>query len=182
MEAMTLLPRSRPLTEADLEAMPDDGHRYELIDGALVVTPAPSLRHQAVLRQLTLRLSPQVPPRHTLLFAPFDVGIDEHTVLQPDLLVARDEDLDARRLNGPPVLAVEVLSPSTRRLDLTLKRARYEAAGCAAYWVVEPEAPAITAWHLLAGEYVETARVRRNQVLEVEQPFPLRLPIAEIVT
>jgi Uma2 family endonuclease len=181
MDAMTLLPRSRPLTEADLAAMPDDGHRYELIDGTLVVTPGPSLHHQGVLRQLTVLLLPQVPPGHTLLFAPFDVRLDEYSVLQPDLLVARDEDFDSRRLNGPPVLAVEVLSPSTRRIDLTLKKARYEAAGCAAYWVVDPETPSVTAWHLVAGEYVETARATGDEVLDVDRPFPIRLPVAELL-
>jgi len=61
MGAMAVLPRSRPLTRADLASMPDDGHRYELVDGALVVTPAPSIRHQAVLAALYHLLRQQCP-------------------------------------------------------------------------------------------------------------------------
>jgi hypothetical protein len=67
-------------------------------------------------------------------------------VLPPDLLVARRTDTTERNLPMAPVLAIEVLSPSTRLIDLNLKRARYEAAGCSAYWVVDPELPALTAW------------------------------------
>jgi len=84
-----------------------------------------------------------------VLFAPFDVALDEHSVLQPDLLVARRSDFTARDLPTAPLLAVEVLSPSTRRVDLTLKLSRYESAGCPSYWVVDPDPPALRAWELL---------------------------------
>lgn len=84
MVAMTLLPRSRPLTRADLDAIPDDGHRYELLDGVLLVTPAPSLEHQRVARELFLLLHAACPEGLEVLFAPFDVVLADDTVLQPE--------------------------------------------------------------------------------------------------
>jgi len=130
MGTVTTLPRRRALTRDDLDAMPDDGHRYELIDGALIVTPAPSPRHQIVLAELNDVLRRACPADLLVLFAPLDVALDESSVLQPDLLVARRSALTERDLSSAPLLAVEVLSPSTRRIDLTLKRSRYEAARC----------------------------------------------------
>ncbi len=171
MTVMTTLPRSRPLTRADLEAMPDDGHRYELIDGVLIVTPAPSWPHQRALARLHLILS-RVLPRHLeMLFAPFDVALDDRSVLQPDLLVAPIADFTRRDLPTAPLLAIEILSPSTRRIDLVLKRSRYESAGCAHYWVVDPDEPRITAWALVDGAYAVVADVAGGERFAVAEPF-----------
>jgi len=181
MGTVTTLPRGRPLTRADLEAMPDDGHRYELIDGALVVTPAPSYRHQDIAGHVYLILSAACPDDLKVLFAPFDVALAEDTVLQPDLLVAHRGDFTAGDLPVAPLLAVEVLSPSTRRIDLTLKRSRLEAAGCKSYWVIDPEGPAVTAWQLVDGTYVETANVTANEPFAAELPYPVEFLPSELV-
>ncbi len=171
MDSMTLLPRSRPLTRADLATMPDDGHRYELIDGVLLVTPAPSYDHQDVVGQLYLLLSARCTSGLKVMLAPFDVAISDDTVMQPDLLVARRSDFTRRDLPTAPLLAVEVLSPSTQRFDLMTKRGRYEAAGAASYWVVDPTAPSLVAWELVDGEYVEVARVEGEQEWSASAPF-----------
>jgi Uma2 family endonuclease len=180
MEAVTTLPRSRPLTRADLEAMPDDGHRYELIDGALIVTPAPSLSHQRVLAALYRLLHHACPAELEVLFAPFDVALADDTLVEPDLLVARRCDLTERELPTAPVLAVEVLSPSTRRIDLTLKRDRYREAGCASYWVIDPAGPEVTAWELRGGEYVLVTRAAGTARCEVRSPFALSFTPAQL--
>ncbi|HEY3003229.1 MAG TPA: Uma2 family endonuclease, partial [Kribbellaceae bacterium] len=80
MTVQSGLPWGRPLTADDLESMPDDGHRYELIDGALVVTPAPSPQHQIVLVNLLVRLNAACPPDLRVLCAPLDVAISDDTV------------------------------------------------------------------------------------------------------
>jgi Uma2 family endonuclease len=108
-----------------------------------------------------------------VLFAPFDVALDEHSVLQPDLLVARRSDFTARDLPAAPLLAVEVLSPSTRRVDLTLKLSRYESAGCPSYWVVDPDPPAPRAWELREDHYVEVAHVTGEERYDAERPSPV---------
>ena len=100
-----------PYTVAGLEALPDDGHRYELIDGALVVSPGPSWPHQSVVVELTSLLHGVCPRDLRVLTAPFDVRPDEFNNYQPDVLVARYAELGEKYLRAAPVLAVEVLSP-----------------------------------------------------------------------
>lgn len=182
MGSVTTLPRSQPLTRADLDAMPDDGHRYELIDGVLVVTPAPSMPHQRVVTRLWRLLDEACPDDLEVFVAPFDVAIAADTVMQPDVLVARRRELTQRDLPAAPVLAVEVLSPSTHRVDLTLKHSRYEAAGCASYWVVDPLEPALTAWDLVAHRYVKTASVSGADSWLASQPYPASIRPRDLVS
>ena len=110
MTAMTTtsgIPHGRPFTVDDLEAMPDDGNRYELIDGTLIVSPAPAVRHQKVLLQVAIRLDAVCPDDLHVFPAPFAVRPSDDTELQPDVLVARDADLTDKLLPTAPVLAVE---------------------------------------------------------------------------
>lgn len=169
MERVTTLPR-RPLTVDDLASMPDDGHRYELIDGTLIVSPSPSLRHQRVHSRLMKLLLVACPPGLDVLSAPLDVVLADDTSVQPDLLVVAD-DLPGPKVVEPPILAVEILSPSSRLVDLNLKRARYERAGVPSYWVVDPDELTLVAWELREGEYVEVAAVAGDEVWQAERPF-----------
>ncbi|MEG9227702.1 Uma2 family endonuclease [Aeromicrobium sp. Sec7.5] len=181
-EVRTGLPRGRALTRDDLDAMPDDGHRYELVDGVLIVSPAPRRVHQRASLRLTVLLDAAVPPDLEPLAAPFDVALSDDTVMQPDLVVGRNADFTERDLPVAPVLAVEVLSPSTRGIDLLLKKDRLERAGCAHYWVVDPEEPSITAWALTEGAYRQVARAVGDEAFEVAEPFDVRVVPAELVT
>ena len=175
MDAMTLLPQSRPLGRADLDALrddhPHDGHRYELIDGVLVVTPSPSYEHQSVVLELYSLLRPVCPGEMKILVAPFDVSLADDTVMQPDLLVARRADFTHRDLPIAPLLAAEILSPSTTRFDLTLKRSRFESAGVASYWVIDPVELQLLAWDLVDGHFVEVADVRGDECYSASLPF-----------
>ena len=181
MTLVTTLPFGRPLTRADLEALPDDGHRYELIDGSLIVSPAPRVRHQDVVGNLYLLLRAACPPGRKVMLAPLAVALADDTEVQPDLLVAPRSQFTERELPGAPLLAVEVLSPSTRRVDLLLKRDRFESAGLPSYWLVDPDEPSITVLELRGGSYQEVARVSGAQSCEVTQPFPVRLVPAELL-
>lgn len=102
--------------------------------------------------------------------------------MQPDVLVARKVDLTQRDLPTAPVLAVEVLWPSTRRVDLTLKRSRYEAAGCASYWVVDPLEAALTAWDLREDAYVEVASVSGSDSWRASWPYPVDVRPTDLVS
>ncbi|WP_456696570.1 Uma2 family endonuclease [Aeromicrobium sp. P5_D10] len=176
------LPRGRPLTRADLDRMPDDGHRYELIDGLLIVSPAPSPTHQRAAFKVALALHPTCPLGLEVFLAPLDVSLGDDTVVQPDVLVARSSDLTERDLSAAPVLAIEVLSPSTRGYDLLLKKDRLQRAGCAHYLVVDPEIPAITAWALHDGTYVEVASANGDQEFRVTKPFPVTAIPAALIS
>jgi Uma2 family endonuclease len=116
-----------------------------------------------------------------VLVAPLDVGYTENTVLQPDVLVASRTDLGERNLEGVPRLAAEVLSPSTRHLDLAFKRSRYEAAGCPSYWVIDPSVPSIVCWELTDGTYLEVARADGNERADMTQPFPVTISPADLI-
>ncbi|MEU4393669.1 Uma2 family endonuclease [Kribbella sp. NPDC023855] len=172
--------RSGPLTRDDLDRMPDDGHRYELIDGTLIMTPGPSVRHQDVVLNLAILLKAACPPDLKVLVAPFDVVISADTIMQPDLLVARRDDLTERDLPMAPLLAVEVFSPSTRRYDLMMKFSRLEAAGCPSYWVIDPDTPELIAWELRDGTYAQVAKATGDEVARLTAPFEVRLVPADL--
>ncbi|WP_109508384.1 Uma2 family endonuclease [Nocardioides speluncae] len=180
MGAVTILPRSRPLTEVDLETMPDDGHRYELLDGTLIVSPAPIVKHQRVSMELSVLLYAACPPDLEVLAAPTDVRLAVDTVLQPDLLVARKVDLTEKNLPAAPLLAIEILSPSTRLIDLNTKKARFELAGCASYWTVDPDSLTLTAWELQDGTYAEVATVTGDESWTAQHPFPVTVTPSQL--
>jgi len=182
MDAVTTLPWSRPLTRADLETMPDDGHRYELLDGALLVTPSPSPLHQTGVQRLWRLLEDARPSDLRVFVAPLDVVLADDTVLQPDVLIARHSDVTDLALLAVPVLAVEVISPSTRRIDQLLKPARYAASGIEHYWVVDPVEPSLTAYELdPQGTYREVAVARGSEPYEASRPFAVSIIPAHLV-
>ncbi len=178
------LPHGRPLTADDLEHAPEDGHRYELIDGVLIVTPGPTPPHQSVQLRLALLLHPLLPPDLRVLMAPLDVLLAPDTVVQPDILVARFADFGPKNLPAAPVLAVEVRLPSTALIDSNLKKARYERAGILSYWIVDPDPddPVVTVFELSEdGRYVERASVRGGDSIALDRPFPVTLVPVDLV-
>jgi Uma2 family endonuclease len=110
------------------------------------------------------------------------VRISATTVLQPDLLVAARDSFAAENLPGVPLLAVEVLSPSTRHIDLGLKRSRYEAAGCPSYWVVDPDIPSLSAWQLKDGRYGDADIAVGHEALALRCPFDVTVVPSALVT
>lgn len=175
------LPWGEPLTVDDLDAIPDDGHRYELIDGTLLVTPSPVTVHQLAVIRVAMMLTAAAGPSFLVLPAPFDWVVDEVTKFQPDVVVAQRSDVGEARLERTPLLLVEVLSRSTRLADLTLKRSAYEAAGVSEYWIVDPGVPSLTVLRLTGEPYVEVATVRGEQPYESDLPFPVRVVPSDLV-
>ncbi|MGI8677867.1 MAG: Uma2 family endonuclease [Jatrophihabitans sp.] len=174
---MTVMPReSRDWTVDDLDELPDDGLQYELLDGLLLVTPAPIPDHQRFARGIFRLLDAGCPAdRFEVFFAPLDWRPDPWTSLQPDVLVAARDRIGPKNITEPLALAVEVLSPSTRRKDMVLKRSKYQDAGVMSYWIVDPDGPAVTAYDLRNGKYVEVGAAIGDETIEVELPFPIRI-------
>lgn len=183
MGLMPTMPRSRPLTLEDFEEIRDvdDGHRYELIDGVLVVTPSPVPVHQRVVTRLWHVLSSAAPTGYEVFVAPLDIRLAADTVVQPDILAATAASIAESRIEGPPVLAVEVLSPSTRHFDLSLKHARYEAAGCPNYWVVDPHEPRIRCWHLSSQGYQLVADAIGDQMTVPTEPWQIVFSPSDLI-
>lgn len=176
----------RPFRRADLDAMPDDGRRYEIIDGTLIVSAAPSRLHQRAVLSLAILLHGACPPEFEVLVAPFAVGLADDTEMQPDVLVGRREDFTDRDLPGPPALAVEVLSPSTRLFDTHVKRERLERAGTPAFWVVDPVAKPdearLVVWELgPKGRYRQVADVTGEEEFSASLPYPVKVVPAALV-
>ena len=128
-----------PWTADRIRALPDDGMRHESIDGALLVTPAPSRGHQRAVLALIRRLDPYVREQAVgeLVVSPADVELDPWTLVQPDLFVEAP---------GGLLLAIEIVSPASAHADRHLKRIRYQRAGVREYWVVDADARIIDRW------------------------------------
>lgn len=181
MGAMAVLVASQVWTREDLEHLPDDGQRYEIIDGVLVVTPSPLSRHQFVLSGLYDAMRAACPDHLRVVFAPLDVVLGDDTVLEPDLLVARRDQFDRRGLPARPELAVEVLSPSTLVIDRGIKREAFERAGVPAYWLVDPDGPSLTAYELAGEDYAQVAHVTGDESWTAARPFEMTLTPARLL-
>ncbi len=157
---MSLLARS--LTYDDLKQIPPDNYRYEILDGELIVSAAPNRKHQRWSGTLydSLRERQQAGVGEAY-YAPVDVRLfrdRENPIVQPDLLFILTDHIEIYGpdlVEGAPDLIVEILSPSTRTIDLTRKAALYAEAGVPEYWVADPEEPSLRVYAPRGGRYVE---------------------------
>ncbi|MEX2182309.1 MAG: Uma2 family endonuclease [Gemmatimonadaceae bacterium] len=142
----------RHWTAADVRKLPDDGNRYECIDGALLVTPSPRPPHQLALVELYDALSGYIRGNGIgrLMWSPADIEVVPGTLVQPDLYVPRHRAGETRIRDWPDVvglrLAVEVVSASTARYDRIVKRRFYQRAGVEEYWIVDLDARLVERW------------------------------------
>ena len=131
------------LTYDDYVQLPDDGRRYEILDGELEVSPAPAPRHQRVLLNLVRIIADHVEERALgqVYVAPIDVILARDSVVQPDLVfvaAGRESIVTERAIEGPPDLAVEILSPWSDRRDRVAKSGLYARYGIRHYWIADP--------------------------------------------
>ncbi|HET9270267.1 MAG TPA: Uma2 family endonuclease [Vicinamibacterales bacterium] len=152
------------LTYDDFVHFPDDGNRHELIDGEHYVTPSPSRRHQAIVRELLGQIWSYLKqhPVGEVFGAPFDVVFSDFDVVEPDLLfVSRERAgvITEKNVQGAPDLVVEVGSPATRRRDEKAKLQLYERFGVREYWVVDPDLDLIKVYRTVEGRYERAAEL-----------------------
>lgn len=147
---MAMVATARRWTVAEVLALPDDGKRYEVVGGELLVTPTPAPRHQRIVGELyhLLRQYLAMYPVGEVLTAPADIEFGPDTLAQPDVFVlpAGIEVHEWADVEGRLLLAIEVLSPATARADRTLKRVAYQRAGIPEYWIVDPDARLVERW------------------------------------
>lgn len=159
----------RLLTMADWEALPEDNSRsYELVEGVLVVSPRPVSKHQRAMWRLAAQLEPQLPPAFGVL-TETEVVIDPvapPTIRVPDLIVVPEAGIETNpRWNADEVLlAVEILSPGSRRTDRVTKFAEYAEAGIEHYWLVDLDAPTTLTGYRWVDDYYELVADTRSTV------------------
>jgi Uma2 family endonuclease len=169
-------------TVDDLDQFPEDGLRYELIEGTLIVTATPSDQHQVMVAKIFHALHEARTTGLMALPGPMGVQSGTRTLFQPDVLVVRTSAIGVSRAEAPPpLLVVEVASPSTRMIDRGTKRLAYRDAGVGAYWMADPFEPAVTVirWD---GDDEHEQVVVGEDTLTVDFPFPVELCPAALVT
>ena len=137
-------------TASMVRALPDDGNRYEVVYGELLVTPAPRAWHQILVQRLSVALANYLDrnPAGVVLTSPADISWGPDVLVQPDVFVVPPEEartLDWTRMSTL-LLVAEVLSPSTARGDRFLKRLRYRQAGVPLYWLVDGDERSVEIW------------------------------------
>jgi Uma2 family endonuclease len=165
------------------EAAPE-GVRYECVGGRAVMMASPSHQHQFALGELAALLRDGVPPGLVVLQSPVDWVLWEVPLLtlrQPDLVVIGRDQFGRSPLTSPPVVVVEVLSPTTRAVDLRNKRAEYARAGARHYWVVDVGTPAVEAYVLGADGYELAARAEGTETAKLTEPFPVTVTPADLL-
>lgn len=145
-------------TYDDLCRMPDDGNRYELIGGEIVVTSIPSWMHQLAAADFLKRIDDVVTADNLgwVSHGPLDIRLSEHDVVQPDVVYvsrARSSVLTSNGTSGAPDLVVEVTSPMSRSRDLGEKLELYARSGVREYWLADPDVRQFRSFTLTADGY-----------------------------
>ena len=181
--ALSADPAARRYTYADLANFPDDHLRREIIDGDLIVTPSPVIRHQMASANLHLRLATYARQAGGLaLAAPMDVFLSPDNVVEPDLLFIRPDRLDRlgeKYVQVVPDLVVEISSPSTRRLELVRKRELYERFQVPEYWYIDLDAERVEIYVLAEGFYAPPTLKYPGEELTSAHLPGLAMPVDE---
>jgi Uma2 family endonuclease len=175
------------LTYEDYLSFPADGRRHEIVDGEHFVTPAPNLRHQAIVLYLGALLRSHVLRQGAgwVGIAPLDVVLGPTDVVQPDLLYVRPERtaiLEANRVAGAPDLVVEIVSEATRRHDEVTKRRLYARSGVGEYWVIDPVLDVVKVYRpgLEGYERVAELAAERGELLSTPLLPGLEISLTEL--
>jgi len=161
-------------TYEDYAGLPADGHRYEIVNGVLVMAPAPDLGHQSIVLRLShyLFAHAELAGLGRVFAGPVDVELGSKNVFQPDVVVILNAHLDRmtqKKIIGAPDLVVEVASPSTAAYDRLTKYERYAHAGITEYWIVKPTTRTVEVLVLEDGEY------RSLGIFHGQQTLPSRV-------
>ncbi|HEY5881142.1 MAG TPA: Uma2 family endonuclease [Nakamurella sp.] len=170
-----------------LDQLPDDNLKFELLDGILLVSPAPIPRHQRAILRLAMILTDVCPADHEVFVAPLDWRPDKRTSLEPDLMVVAKDRIGEKNIQENPAIVVEVLSPSSRRYDRLLKFGRYAEAGIPQYWIVDPGRPSVEVYDLVdrgddQGVYRLTGSAEGDAHLTIAAPLAVTVTPSALVS
>lgn len=171
------------LSYDDWLALPESSTPSEVVAGRLIVTPQPVPLHQFVAGRLYGLLSAAAPAGLEVLPAPVDWVLARRPLLvrQPDVTVVTTAQVRAPRLESPPVLAIEIVSATSRERDLVTKRTEYATADLPWYWIVDPDEPEVVVLRNVDGRFERHAGARGTGELVVAEPFAVRLRPADLI-
>ena len=172
-EEVQELALQRSLTAEDLASLPDDGNRYEIIGGQLIVSPSPSTRHQKISFKLAGAIDAYLTRTGSGdgFSAPMDVHLSSNDVVQPDILVVlreRNAMVQETGIFGVPDLVIEILSPSSISNDFLRKSRLYERYGVQEYWIFDPIGETVSVQTLEGDRFVLTGEFGRNNTVPSE--------------
>jgi Uma2 family endonuclease len=175
-----------PLTYEDYLTFPDqDRIRKEIIDGELVMSPSPTLKHQAIIGNLFVLLHNFIKKNKLgkIFFAPCDVILSDINIVQPDIIFISKENFEVLtdlNVRGEPDLIIEILSPSTAKMDRIFKKSLYERFGVKEYWIIDPSEEIIEIWLLKNEQYQLSSTFHKNQILISQMFTGLEINLSEI--
>jgi len=180
-----MIPVRTVLTYEDYVTLPNNGRRYEIHDGELSVTPTPTFRHQWIVTRLLVALDAHVMAHDlgAVVPSPITVVLANDSIVEPDLVYIEKSRMSLvgprGTIDGAPTLAIEILSPSTARIDRQTKKQLFERYGVPFYWIVDPDAQTIDVYRATDGAYRPADR--RADDLNDLPPFPgLRIDAARL--
>lgn len=181
-----LKPEPIRLTYADLADTPQDGRRYEILEGNLFMGPSPTSRHQRIVGRLFYLLTQFVQSRNLgeVFIAPLDVELEEFTIVEPDVIYVSNSNKSIvleSHIRGIPELVVEVLSASSKTRDLREKRNIYSKCHVPHYWIVDPDERALWEFVLVGDAYAQQSEVRGNDVFRPALFGDLELLFREVL-
>ncbi len=178
-------PRQGDWTYEMYAALPEDGQRYEVVQGVLMMSPAPETAHQGVIQRISHYLDEQnfSTERGLVFTSPVDVVLSSQQVVQPDVLVLLEEHLDRLQekcIMGPPDLVVEVILPGSITYDRVVKHKLYEEAGVPEYWLVNLQEQSLEVFVLEEGEYRSLGAFRDKQEVQSRLIPRASVPAAQL--
>ena len=180
----TATTEKKKYTYADYLKTPDD-ERYELIEGELLMTPAPVMRHQRISRKMLIAIDNHVTDNDLgeVFDAPSDVYLDKENVVQPDILFVSKERLDIigeKNIQGAPDLVIEIISESTAYRDLVQKKKLYVRFGVKEYWIVIPEESSVDIFTLKDNTFVLHKSYGKEDILQSSLLKKLKIELKKI--
>ena len=176
--------RENKYTYSDYLKTPDD-KRFELIEGDLIMTPSPTVKHQAVSENISFLLSSHIRACKLgrLFYAPMDVVLDQFNVLQPDIMLVLNENkkvITEANIKGAPDLVVEIISPTSGYRDKATKKRIYERFGVKEYWVVEPQEETVEIYSLKDKKFALHQSLRKKDTLSSLLLPEFKVPLTDI--
>jgi Uma2 family endonuclease len=171
-----------PVDYVDYLSWPERNLPLEFVDGRPIVSPSPARAHQRAVTRLLRTIAAALPPELEVLAGPLDWVLrrDPLSVRQPDLVVASTDDASPR-LEQSPLVAVEILSETSRERDLVTKRALYAGAGLPWYWLIDLEIPQIAVLRNLEGLFGDHASATGGDWLQLTEPFEVAIRPTDLI-